>query len=185
MVIFGLLIAQNKLLNMVSRFITTYSKGKYMLLCLALIILINLIFANAFISNVKPLDLAMSYNGEEAYQLLLLFNEEDLKTYQLIEFTLDMVYPFIYSCFLCFSIFILLKNLSLAKVPIAMAIFDVMENALILILIQNLPEKMLTTGTAAGVFTTLKWTMFTIVVLIIFYGLIKRSMIHLNITRKE
>lgn len=150
-----------------------YSTKKSILILLV----INLIFPTIIFplfhgspDNI-PLDLQFSYTPEKAYQLLAQFSAEDLKTYQIVELTVDVVYPLLYGFFLSLLIFQFRKNYVLAIVPLLAILADLFENTGIVVLISSLPKQLNTVASITSIFSSLKWSLIVIsILLIVIFG---------------
>jgi hypothetical protein len=140
-----------------------------------LVLVVNVIFARSFAHDpdLSPLDLQFYYTADEAYDLLARFDAHDLQKYLLIELTLDMLYPVIYSLLFSFVLYLLYKNAKMAILPFVTAVFDVLENIGIVLLIRNLPSRLDFLASVTAVFTFLKWVTFIIVMALILVGILK------------
>ena len=126
-----------------SQFITKYAQWRNVLILLGLVIAINILLGLSLSGNpnLKPLDLQFSYSPEIAYALISAYNEQERGLYILIELTLDIVYPIIYSLCLSFALFLLYNNMRLAKLPLFLILLELFENAGIVILLANYPHQ--------------------------------------------
>ena len=159
----------------IDAFIIKYSTIKITLILLALF------FGFAFIvfpkfspsdTNVKPLDIQYFYHSNDVYNTLDQFSASELKLYAISEATNDTIYPIIYTCMLCFALFLLYKNLTLAKAPLIVMLLDYIENTGIIILIKNYPKHLDGFANFIGLISGLKWSAALVVVIIIFVGLL-------------
>lgn len=147
---------------------------KNTILLFGLVLLFNfLIFPLSYRINpeLTLLDVQISYSPEKAYDILEKFSETERENYLLAELTVDLVYPIIYSFLLCFIIFLVFKNQTLAKFPFLILIFDYIENFGIVTLIYNYPEKLIILAWITGIATSIKWLLVGVSVIIIMYGL--------------
>ena len=150
-----------------------YSTKKSILILLV----INLIFPTIIFplfhgspDNI-PLDLQFSYTPEKAYQLLAQFSAEELKMYRILELTGDVIYPIVYGFFLSLLIFKFRKNSLLVLIPLLAIVADLFENTGIVILISSLPKQLNTIASITSVFSTLKWSLiFISILLIVIFG---------------
>ena len=155
--------------------IIKHASVKNVMILLLLVIAINIVFSRVFADNpeISPLDLQFYYTSQEAYEILSRFDDKELQKYQLIELTLDMLYPLVYSLMFCFILILLYKNIKMAMLPFLTAIFDVFENLGIVILILNLPKQLDLLASITGVFTLLKWFSFIVVIIFTLAGILK------------
>ena len=151
-----------------------YASIRSILILFLGVIIINIIFGTSFRSELKPLDLQFSYSKDTAYQLLGMFNEVELQKYLWLEMTLDLIYPIVYTFFFSFSIYLLYHNKSMSLLPVGIAIFDILENIGIVMIIYNLPKQMEDLVLVTSFFTTVKWLFTIVVVGFILFGLGKK-----------
>lgn len=158
-------------------FIIKYAKWRNVLVLLGLVVIINILLAMSLGGNpnLKPLDLQFSYSAEKAYELLAAYNDKERSLYMLIEVTLDIVYPVIYSLCLSFTIFLLYANSRLARLPLFIVLLELFENAGIVTLLANYPHQHATIAEIASIFTSLKWTLALICLLLIIIGFIRKA----------
>jgi len=156
------------------KFISRYASIKSTLLLLGLVLVFNLVvfpFAHPAGLKLGILDLYFSYSVMEAYQLLDTYTEANRHTYLLVELTVDLVYPWVYSFALCFLIFLLSSKLNLSLFPFLILIVDYFENFGIATLIYYYPQKLLYIAAVTSLFTSIKWVLVILSVLIVLYGL--------------
>jgi hypothetical protein len=162
--------------ELMNNFITKYANGKNSLILLGLVIVINifLVIAMGGNPNLQPLDLQFSYSPDRAYELLGAFNETERFCYMITELTLDVLYPLVYGMLLSFILFMLHKNLKIAKLPFDVVIIDYLENIGIVIMLLNYPTKINWLVSLTGIFTTLKWLFLVVILMLILWGLLKK-----------
>ncbi len=166
--------------------INRYANIKNILLLFGLILFFNLIIFPLLFSTNKdliPLDLRISYSPDEAYTLLEKYNQTERRNYFVGALTIDLIYPVIYTLFLCFTIFLLHKNIKLAQFPIFILISDYIENFGIVIMIFYYPNKLTNIALATSLFTSIKWFFVFVSIAVIIYGLLKK--IHNLIIKKN
>jgi len=152
--------------------ILKYAKWQNILILLGLIIIINVLLALSLSSNpkLKPLDLEFFYDNEKAYELLSAYNEQERSVYLLIELTLDIIYPIIYSLCLSFALYLLFSKLTLAKLPLYLVFLELVENLGIVVLLVNYPIQHPWIANLTGIFTTAKWFLALTCLAIVLYG---------------
>ena len=109
-----------------NNFITNHANGKNALFLLGMVVLINVLLVLSMGGNpdLKPLDLQLTYSPEKAYELLSAYNESERFRYILVETTLDLVYPIVYTLLFSFVLFMLHRNLQIAKFPFLITILS-------------------------------------------------------------
>ncbi len=163
-----------------TNFFTKYATWKSILILLGLNLIINVVLFPLFQAaspNAIPLDLQFSYSPEKAYQLLANFSSEELKNYMLVELTLDVAYPVIYGLLLAFLIFKLSQKTALAILPIIVLFLDYLENIGIVTLIHYYPQKLTTIATITSLFTSLKWSLVVVSVVVILVLAMKKIIV--------
>lgn len=156
-------------MNSLTAILEKYCTRKSILLLLVINLIFPAIIFPLFQGNPDniPLDLQFSYTPEKAYQLLAQFSAEDLKTYQIIELTVDIVYPLLYGFFLSLLIFKFRKNSLLVLIPLLAIVADLFENTGIALLISSLPKQLHTVASITSFFSSLKWSLIFISFLLI------------------
>lgn len=142
-----------------SPFILKYAKWRNVLILLSLIVVINILLALSLGNNpkLKPLDLEFSYSPSKAYEMLAMYNEHERSIYVLVELTLDILYPIIYSLCLSFALLLLYGKMKLAKLPLFLVVFELLENACITLVLVNYPHQHPWIIQIASLFTSMKW----------------------------
>lgn len=158
-------------------FLTKYATWKNILLLFGLNLIFNLVIfplANISSSGVLPLDLHFSYSPDEAYQVLAQFSTDELRRYMMTELTVDVFYPVAYALLLSFLLFKLSQKVAISMVPIAVLVFDYLENLGIVTMIQYYPQKLSNVATITSLFTSLKWSLVVLSVILIILFLVKK-----------
>jgi len=122
----------------------------------------------------KALDTFFTYTPDQAKMVLACFGPL-LAKYRLIELTLDLVYPVVYSLFFSMAMTALARNISrllnflqyLLLFPLLAWFFDLLENASISVLIAQYPDFPPILAQLASSFTSLKWIFVGLNVLIV------------------
>ncbi len=149
------------------------------LVLLALFLLANFVVIPALYPKFQTLDTLTSYSPSQAYQLLDSYSPSDRQAYTIIEFTLDLVYPF--TTALMFSLLILASFRQgfpahpgwqkLALLPFAILLADYLENICVIILLLAYPAHLLWLTSISNIFTVAKF-FFTPLELIFVVGLV-------------
>ncbi len=134
--------------------------------------------------KLKPLDLFFSYSPEKAYGLITSYGEHR-ERYAFMSMTADTAYPIIYTALFMVLILQLAKSLwanhpkrhRIALIPLFTFVFDVCENASIIIMLKAFPERLDNIAQIASLFTSLKWSsvvmIFTIILIFMVLLVIK------------
>ena len=159
-----------------THFLEKYASWKSILILIGLFIFVNAFVFPMLLDNPNniPLDLQFSYSSEKAYQLLSNFSAADLQKYKIIELTVDVVYPIIYTLLLSFLIFKINSNAKLALFPFLILIADYLENTGIVILISNFPKELNSIVSITSLLTSLKWILVISCVLLIIFSAVRR-----------
>jgi hypothetical protein len=159
-------------------FISKYARWRNVLILLGLVVIINILLGLSLQGNpnLKPLDLQFSYSPEKANELISAYSDKERSLYLLIEVTLDIAYPIIYSLCLSFALFLLYNNMRLAKLPLFLILLELFENAGIVILLANYPHQHPWVASVASVFTSLKWTLAVLCLLLVLAGFVRLAL---------
>ncbi len=120
------------------------------------------------------LDAHLSYTPQQAYQALEAYGPSGRAQYSRAILLLDIIFPVIYTLLLSLLIARGLVHAFpaspriqlLALLPFAAVLFDWLENASILVLLASFPRRLDGLAAAAGVFTSLKWIILALSVLL-------------------
>ncbi len=160
------------------RFLEKYSGLKSLIILFAMIMVFNLLLFPLFMpadGDTKPLDIMFAYSPEDAYEMIKGIEDEGRQNYLKGLLLVDYIYPVIYSLFLGFSIFLLYKNTLLSISPLLILLSDYLENTGIIIMLSLYPSEIRSIAMTTSFFTSLKWTLVLIVILVIITGLIRRA----------
>lgn len=141
------------------------------LILIGLILFFNLVLFPLVYKPIEitiPLDLQFSYSPEKAYTLLEKYNQKELRQYVIGELTVDFIYPIVYTLFLVFLIFKLSKKKTLSLFPLLILFLDYFENIGIVTLIIQLPQNLPNLVMLTSLFTSLKWILIAITIVLIF-----------------
>jgi len=122
-------------------------------------------------SNSMPLDLMFAYSPEQAYAQLASFGEQGRVNYARTTVAVDLAYPVVYTLLFAVWLCLLLRGRNrycsyLSMLPFAIFVFDIIENAGILLLLANYPREIYWLALATSVATTIKWLIVAPVVLL-------------------
>lgn len=161
-----------------NKYITQFSKGKYVLMLLGLFLLFNLFvlpLTFKVTETKKPLDLQFTYTVDEAYQSIGSYSEQEREIYLIGELTADLIYPLIYTSFLMIVLFMLYKNYSIAKLPLLILLFDFIENMGIVTLLSYYPSQISLLALLTSIATTVKWCFVIVCISLILTALLRLS----------
>lgn len=163
-------------LNPLNNLIVKNANRKNALILLGIVILINVLLVLSMGGNpdLKPLDLQLSYSPEKAYELISAYNETERFQYILVEITLDVIYPIVYALLFSFILFMLHKDVQIAKFPFLISILDFIENGGIVTMLASYPNELHVVARFTSIFTTLKWIAMGLTVILIFWGILKK-----------
>jgi hypothetical protein len=121
-----------------------------------------------------PIDLQFAYSPERAYELVNSYSEETRYNYMIGEMTMDVLYPVVYTLFLSLTLLLLFpKNQKLALIPYVIFVADMLENTGIVTMLYNFPKELYTVAMLTSVFSTIKWSVVAIALLLLIVGLVK------------
>lgn len=164
---------QKSIDKLFGNFFEKYSNGRIILALFVLNIIFPAVVFPLFQGDTAnvPLDLQFSYSPEKAYQLLAQYSVQELKMYRILELTGDVIYPIVYGFFLSLLIFKFRKNSLLVLIPLLAIVADLFENTGIVILISSLPKQLNTVASITSIFSSLKWSLIVIsILLIVIFG---------------
>ena len=152
--------------------------GKKVLVLFVLYLLFALlIFPMLPQSKAGILDIKYYYTARQAYEIISNYSLAERHRYAIIAMTIDILYPIVYSLFLtALSIFLIGRLairrriiIRLAYISMGAAVFDLLENTTLTIMMLNYPVKLNSLANIAGYFTAAKWTLIIAAILMIFY----------------
>lgn len=127
------------------------------------------------IGDIKLLDLHFSYSPAQVYDHLTALGEEGRSAYTRMALTSDLAFPVIYSLALSVALMLVLKTLSppasrfryLCLFPFLSIITDWCENLSLAFATYSFPEPVDWIVNSASFFTSLKWTLVLLTVLML------------------
>ena len=87
------------------------------------------------------------------------------------EYTVDVIYPLVYTLLFSFALYLLFKSVKLAKFPFLILIADYLENIGIYNILKAYPEELNELVWLTSTVTSIKWILAIIAVVIILFGL--------------
>jgi hypothetical protein len=146
-------------------------KSKNLLLLACLFLLFNFLLGH-FMPKEFALDLKFAYSADEAYLALGSMNWELRKVYRAGVWFLDMPYMLIYTLFFTGILLKLWRTKRVVWLTLSIFLMDLIENILVLRLLKTFPGRSEILAMMCSCFSTAKWTLVTIMVLMIFIGLV-------------
>ena len=145
---------------------------------LALLVLLSILFPAVLfpahgIGDIKPLDLHFSYSPDQAYEYLAALGAKGRDAYTRMLLTSDLAFPVVYSLALSVALMLVLRkplppaNMYLCLFPYMIVIADWFENLSLVMVARKFPERADATVSYASSFTSLKWTLIVLTVLIL------------------
>jgi hypothetical protein len=146
-------------------------KGKNLLLLACLFLLFNFLLSH-FIPKEYALDLKFAYSADEAYLALGSMNWELRNVYRVVVWFLDMPYIFVYTLLFTGILLKLWRSRKVVWLTLSIFLMDLLENLLVLRLLKTFPGRSEVLAILCSFFSTSKWTLVIIMVLMIFIGLV-------------
>jgi hypothetical protein len=132
----------------------------------------------SYSNGAEPIDLIFSYTIDQVYTSLKSYGPEGREWYTLIELTIGIIYPVIYSVLLSLLIVFTYIRLMLPEnlikiiflLPIITLFIDFLENACIIFMLINYPYKLDLAAQLASTLTNTKWIMLILCVTLVLTG---------------
>lgn len=158
---------------------------------LLLAVIISMPFSTYFFENFEArineqagrpiglIDALVGYDPARIAEMIGEYGARGRATYVQGELMLDIVYPFIYTLILGIALTLLFRHRTYTSfrlvnvLPVGILVFDLLENACIIYLLKIYPATSPVTTAFCSLLTNLKWTVTTIVIGLILYGLVK------------
>ncbi|GAB3798410.1 hypothetical protein GCM10028819_19400 [Spirosoma humi] len=128
---------------------------------------------------IGPVDLLVGYNPARISKMIGAYGDKGRAIYAQGELTIDVAYAFVYTFLLCVLLTLLFRHRTYTSfrlvnvLPISLLIFDLLENSCIVYLLKIYPKTSPVVTAFCSLLTNLKWTVATIVVGLVVYGLVK------------
>jgi hypothetical protein len=129
---------------------------------------------------VSPIDLTFGYNPTRTLQMVADYGPEARAYYARTELTTDLIYPIVYSLLLAVILTLLFRTskykpfAAVALLPFLSLIFDYLENATIVTMLNTYPNQSVTVAVLCELFKLAKWLSFGLTIAFILYGLFRR-----------
>ena len=126
---------------------------------------------------VGPIDLTFGFNPTRTLQMVADYGPEARAYYARTELTTDLIYPIVYSFLLAVILTMLFRNKPykpfawVTLLPFASLVFDYLENATIVTMLNTYPNQSVSMAVPCEVFKLLKWLSFGLTIGFILYGL--------------
>ena len=126
---------------------------------------------------VGPIDLTFGFNPTRTLQMVADYGPEARAYYARTELTTDLIYPIVYSFLLAVILTMLFRNkpykpfARVTLLPFLCLIFDYLENATIVTMLNTHPNQSMSMAVLCEVFKLLKWLSFGLTIGFILYGL--------------
>lgn len=122
-----------------------------------------------------PLDLLLFYSPNTAWKYLDAYGPMGRQLYLFLELTADLAYPVFYTLFL-WAVTLWLMRKTTGRpfqrswlLPVLPFCFDILENAMLCLLLLFYPEKPILLALLASVFTLLKWVSIAVLAVLLLY----------------
>lgn len=137
-----------------------------------------LVLFNILLSSLLPadqaLDLKFAYSVQEAYEAIGMLDLETRKIYRLGIWALDLPYMIIYGLLFSGILFKIWRKKKVMFIPLGVVLMDLFENLMVLRILKLYPLENEVLATMASFFTTGKWLLVGLMVLMILFGLIHK-----------
>lgn len=125
-------------------------------------------------------DMSFYYTAEDLYRMAEAYGEQGRHAYVKARFTFDLIWPIVYTLFLCtaiswFFMQAFSANSSLQRaniIPLLGMVFDYFENISTSVVMLRYPNQTVLFDSLASVFTLLKWFFIGISFLFLFAGIV-------------
>jgi hypothetical protein len=164
------------MLKQVSEWMHRVSNGRITLLALVIFLLFTALVlpgqasqAEANTGNARSPDMSFYYSANDLYRMAEAFGKEGREAYVRARFTFDVIWPLVYTIFLCTGISWIYRRVfspgslwQLANlVPVFGALFDYLENISTSLVMIRYPNPTVLVDALAAVFTMTKWIFVT------------------------
>ncbi|WP_143111726.1 hypothetical protein [Paenibacillus sp. BC26] len=135
---------------------------------------------NDYSGSAGILDLRLSYSVDKAYAIIGAYSDAGRAFYVTFTLTADFIYPIVYSLFFALLTTVIYRRAFAPKswahqLPLLIYItllLDYLENACIVTMLTQYPDQITFIAKASSLFTTLKWMMAAISVLLLLLGVV-------------
>lgn len=137
-------------------FFSSIVKRHVLILLAFLFVLFNFLL-NYFLPSEYALDLKFAYSVDQAYYAISNLSKPDREIYRFGIFALDFPYMLVYGLLASGLLFCLWRNKIFVLIPLFIVFFDLLENILIIIILNNYPIEKPALAVMASFATTSKW----------------------------
>jgi hypothetical protein len=160
--------------------------GRIVLILFVLDMLFNVVimpFAGTLFggpNNVGPFDLLFGFSPEQAQSMLAAYGPQGRVTYALVDASLDVIYPIVYTLFFSLAITFLFRYafgegsplLRAQLLPFGAIVFDYLENIAVITMLFTFPAVSPTVVAAASAVNRLKWLFAGASIIAVLIGLV-------------
>lgn len=166
-----------------------YANQRNILIGFSLIVIFNLVLFPIGLEKIQaitpnaagPFDLEFSYTYQQALEMLESYTPEGRRIYTQSTIFVDVPYPIIYGITFTLLLLILLpwafpgntRIETLAALPFVIVMADFIENTGIILMLKTYPDEIGGYATFASTFSSIKWSLIVIMMLIIIGSAIK------------
>jgi hypothetical protein len=126
------------------------------------------------------LDMQFSYTPQQAFQAVEAYGEQGRPLYGISSLTADLLYPVVYSLLLALVMIYTFRRAfspqsplqGTVYLPFFTALADYLENASVVVLLASYPQRPEAVAQAANVFTSLKWGLLLVSMLLAVIGIV-------------
>lgn len=134
----------------------------------------------SFSGEMRMIDSLYKYTPDQVYQMIGAYGEQGRSFYILTTLTADLLYPLDYSLLLSLLIIATYRQAfpggrmvsPMSLFPFITALFDLLENACVVVMLANFPQQLTFIAQAASLFTSLKWGFLIISMVLVLVGFI-------------
>ncbi len=171
--------------------IVALSRWKYVWIALTLVLVINFIafpYAGRKMkvyapNGADPIDLQFSYTADEVYKMIADYGDQGRALYASTVFTIDLVYPIVYTALFVMLISLLLRKrkiestswIALLWIPFIAFWADILENTGIVTMLNRYPQQLDVVAGMTSVMSSIKWISIALIVLTILLLTMKRT----------
>jgi len=129
---------------------------------------------------VGVIDLTFGFDPARTLQMVADYGPEARAYYARTELTTDLIYPIVYSFLLAIILTMLFRNKPykpfawVTLLPFVSLIFDYLENATIVTMLNTYPNQSMSVAVLCEVFKLAKWLSFGLTIGFILYGLLRK-----------
>lgn len=129
---------------------------------------------------VSILDIQSGLYPSEVYGLVASYGDAGRSLYRIVQLTVDIVYPVVYTLFLAIALFLFYKapgasgqGRQLHRLPLLLMALDYTENLLVVAILSLYPTEVPALAYLCSGATFLKWSVFVALVVLVLVGLVR------------